>query len=126
MTAVLLALSFLESWSVQECGTDMVCGIGARGELGPFQIHPSVWEGRGCEGDPLAWDDSAACALGYLENLRGRQMCEPSTAWGLAAYMWGIGNVLDLQRREGCDLSKLPPHVYRYATLGIPDPPGAI
>ncbi|MEN6507039.1 MAG: hypothetical protein ABFD92_21090 [Planctomycetaceae bacterium] len=125
MTAVLLALSFLESWSVQECGPDMVCGVGARGELGPFQIHPSVWEGRGCEGDPLKWKDSAACAMGYLENLKGRQMCEPSTAWGLAAYNAGIGWLLDFQREYGCDLRMLPDRIYWYVVIGIPEPPNA-
>ena len=126
MTAITTTLTLLLAWSAQECGADMVCGLGARGEMGPFQISPAVWDGRRCEGDPWDWQDSATCAAGYLDNLTRRQECDDyPTAWALAAYHWGIGNVLDLQRREGCDLTKLPHGVYLYAAIGIGDPPGS-
>ena len=116
---------FLQRWSERECGADRVCKLGADGERGPFQIKPAVWEGRRCEGDPWDWQDSAACAAGYLDNLAGRQMCDDyPIAWGLAAYYDGIGDVLAYQRREGCDLAGLPRHVYLYAAMGIPEPEG--
>lgn len=128
--ALLLTLSappdLLQRWSERECGADRVCGLGASGERGPFQIKPAVWEGRRCEGDPWNYDDSARCASGYLDNLAGRQLCDDyPVAWGLAAYYDGIGDVLAFQRANGCDLSSLPPHVYRYAAMGIPEPPGS-
>lgn len=94
--------------------------------MGPFQVGPAVWDGRQCEGDPWAWEDSARCAEGYLQNLAVRQGCaEHRTAWALAAYNWGIGNVVVLQKEHGCDLRRLPEHVYWYAAMGIEDPPGS-
>ena len=123
---ITVTLAFLLTWSAAECGEDLVCGVGARGEMGPFQISPAVWSGRGCPGDPWDWEASATCAQGYLQNLAVRQGCEEQqTAWALAAYNWGIGNVLALQEQAGCDLTALPGHVYRYAAMGIEDPPGS-
>ncbi|MBN1954861.1 MAG: lytic transglycosylase domain-containing protein [Anaerolineae bacterium] len=115
---ITVTVAFLMAWSAAECGPDMVCGHGERGERGPFQISPMVWEGRRCEGDPWDWDDSAACAAGYLRNLAGRQRCPQRREWALAAYNWGIGNVLELQEEMGCDLANLPSHVYRYTRIG--------
>lgn len=123
---ITVTLAFLLAWSAAECGADRVCGVGARGEMGPFQVSPAVWDGRGCAGDPWVWEDSAACAAGYLQNLASRQECdEHEAAWALAAYNWGIGNVLQLQQRAGCELTALPAQVYRYAMMGMADPPGA-
>jgi len=64
------------------------------------------------------------CAAGYLRNLEGRQLCDYPTAWGLAAYNWGIGNVLAISGAHGCNLPGLPEHVYLYCGDGIPEPRG--
>ena len=127
LDVITVTIAFLLAWSAAECGADMVCGVGARGELGPFQIGPAVWEGRRCDGDPWSWEDSARCAEGYLQNLAVRQGCEENRLpWALASYNWGIGNVVELQQEQGCDVRNLPEHVYWYAVIGMPDPPGAM
>ena len=118
--------TFLRAWSAHECGADLVCGLGARGERGPFQVGPAVWDGLRCEGDPWSWEDSARCATTYLHNLEGRQLCaENRTAWALAAYNHGIGDVRRFQREQGCDLAALPERVYWYAMIGLGEPPGS-
>ena len=120
-------VAFLLAWSAAECGPDRVCGVGARGEMGPFQISPEVWRGRRCDGDPWNWEDSARCAEGYLQNLAGRQLCgDYPRAWALAAYYDGIGDVIRFQRSKGCRLPSLPRHVYLYAAMGIEDPPTSV
>lgn len=102
--------------SVQECGCDGVCGVGALGEVGPFQVLSMVqMEKIGCPVDEIDWwnfDDAMPCVSMFVDWLRETIQCkDPRMTW--AAYNWGVGNVL----RNGCNFNDLPVHVQAFASF---------
>lgn len=107
--------------NMQECGCDGLCGVGAAGEQGPYQILSfTQMEKLGYPQDDSFWwmDFYAArpAVQAFLDWMAGAIPCR-DPRWTFAAYNWGIGNVLRLISAQGCDLSALSARVYKFANL---------
>lgn len=117
-----LTITFAHMLAMQECGCDEVCGTGALGEQGPFQVLSlTQMKKLGC-GDEVDWwsfDEAWPCVTKFLLWIDNTQECE-QLGWTLAGFNWGIGNVLRFQREHGCGLEALKEHipqVHKFAYL---------
>jgi membrane-bound lytic murein transglycosylase F len=107
------------AWRESRCDPN---AVGAAGEKGMMQIMPSTWDEwapRVGVTDPFDAESSVRLACGYLVWI-ARQLVaagRPERYWSLAAYNWGIGNVLALLQNAGGWLDV--PRVTREYATGI-------
>ncbi len=94
--------------------------VGRAGDMGLMQILPSTWQEwapRVKVEDPFDPLSNIRVAGAYLNWLRTQlvKTGRPEIYWILAAYNWGIGNVLRLLR-DGGSWSQVPAQRQDYAT----------
>ena len=92
--------------------------VGGAGEYGLMQIHPATWDEWASEldlSDPFDPDSNVRLAAAYWVWLREQMVARRRREdyWLLAAYNWGIGNVLDLLD-SGSTWDAVPPEVQDY------------
>jgi len=80
--------------------------VGAASDMGLMQIVPTTWDEWSSKVgvfDPFDPDSNIAVAGAYLAWLRDQlvKAGRPEPFWLLAAYNWGIGNVLKLLKSGG-------------------------
>jgi soluble lytic murein transglycosylase-like protein len=80
--------------------------VGAASDMGLMQIVPATWDEWSSKVgvyDPFDPDSNVAVAGAYLAWLRDQlaKAGRPEPYWLLAAYNWGIGNVLKLLKSGG-------------------------
>ena len=93
--------------------------IGGAGEYGLMQIHPATWDQWAAKLDLFDPFDPASnihLAAAYWVWLREQLLARncPEDYWLLAAYNWGINNVLRLLD-AGSTWDDVPPKVQDYA-----------
>lgn len=94
--------------------------VGAANDMGLMQIIPGTWDEwapRLGLFDPFDPESNVRVAAAYLAWIRDQltPLGRPEPYWMLAAYNWGIGNVLRLLKGGG-DWSQVPPERREYAT----------
>ena len=102
----------------RESGWDPLA-IGKAGEYGLMQIHPATWDQWAAKldlFDPFDPASNIRVAAAYWVWLREQLLARdhPEDYWLLAAYNWGINNVLKLLD-EGGTWDDVPPEVQNYA-----------
>ena len=80
--------------------------VGAASDMGLMQIVPATWDEWSAKVgvyDPFDPESNIAVAGAYLAWLREQlvKVNRPEPYWLLAAYTWGIGNVLKLLKSGG-------------------------
>jgi membrane-bound lytic murein transglycosylase MltF len=80
--------------------------VGAASDMGLMQIVPATWDEWSTKAgvyDPFDPESNIVVAGSYLAWLRDQlaKVGRPESYWLLAAYNWGIGNVLKLLKSGG-------------------------
>ena len=93
--------------------------IGGAGEYGLMQIHPATWDQWAAKlnvFDPFDPASNIRVAAARPSRLRKQLLTRdrPEDYWLLAAYNWGINNVLPLLDAGGT-WDDVPPEVQNYA-----------
>jgi len=93
--------------------------IGGAGEYGLMQIHPATWDQWAAKlelFDPFDPASNIRLAAAYWVWLRKQLLSRhrPEDYWLLAAYNWGISNVLRLLDGRGA-WDDVPPEVQDYS-----------
>ena len=106
--------------NAQECHCDGICGVGAGGEIGPYQLTAfGILEKLGCPRDGVDWwdfEESRDCVGRLVKWLHKVSGCQ-DPKWAYAAYNWGIGNVTRHVKERGCDWGGIPARVQRFANM---------
>ena len=94
--------------------------VGKAGEYGLMQIHPATWKQWSSKlglVDPFDPESNIRLAAAYWVWLDEQLVAagHPEVYWLLAAYNWGINNLLTLLRRGGA-WEELPLERREYAT----------
>lgn len=104
----------------QECGCDGICGVGAGGEIGPYQLTAfGLLERVGCPRDSVDWwnwEEARPCVGELVQWLYDTSGCE-DPRWAYAAYNWGIGNVTRHVADNGCTWEGIPERVIGFANM---------
>ncbi len=93
--------------------------VGKANDLGLMQVLPTTWDEWGPKAgafDPFDPESNVRVAAAYLAWIREQlvKLGRPEAYWMLAAYNWGIGNVVKLLKSGG-NWSQVPQERQDYA-----------
>jgi len=110
---------FLAQQAYRESRFDPLA-VGAASDMGLMQVLPATWDEWALKVgvfDPFDPESNVRVAAAYLAWIREQlaKVGRPEYYWVLAAYNWGIGNVLRLLKSGGT-WSQVPKERQDYAT----------